>query len=207
MPGVRALLEPGGNLAMHRRVLVFCTAALLVGSLALATPVHAQAGNTDRKVTLNLKDVPLRSAIDALFQGTGLQYSVDPNDLNVPVTLNIRDIGLQSVLRLLVRQAATAQPGLTFSKDGDIFVIKLRRETPVVAPTAEDAPPEYSDKASEFTWEKIPIQFNNVAGFALAFGGQMLPTEADVLLGGMGGGMGGKGCGMMGGMGGYGGMG
>src|SRR3569833_2287652 len=160
MPGVRALLEPGGNLAMHRRVLVFCTAALLVGSLALATPVHAQAGNTDKKATLNLKDVPLRSAIDALFQGTGLQYSVDPNVLNVPVPLNIRDIGLQAALRLLVRQAATAQPGLTFSKDGDIFVLKIRKENPLPPPTKDDTPPEYTDLESEVTWVKIPIQFN-----------------------------------------------
>jgi hypothetical protein len=183
--------------------------AATVSVLALATvfsaaPAHAQAADADKKVTVNLKDIPLRAAIDALFAGTGLQYSVNPDVQNVPVNLNIRDVGLQAALRLLVRQAATAQPGLTFSKDGDIFVVKVRRDNPNPMPTVEEAPPEYTDEASEFTWEKIPIQFNNAAVFVLAFGGTMLPTEADVLMGGMGGGMGGMGGGMMGGMGGMG---
>ncbi|MCC2668763.1 MAG: hypothetical protein K0Q72_1234, partial [Armatimonadetes bacterium] len=177
-----------------------------VGAALSAPPAWSQAADADKKVTVNLKDIPLRAAIDALFAGTGYQYSVNPDVMNIPVNLNIRDVGLQAALRLLVRQAATAQPGLTFSKDGDIFVVKIRRET-LAAPMVDEAPPEFTDEGSEFTWEKIPVQFNNAAVFTLAFGGTMLPTEADVLMGGgggggMGGGMGGMGGGMMGGMGG-----
>jgi type II secretory pathway component GspD/PulD (secretin) len=175
-------------------------AVIGVGAALSAPPAWSQAADADKKVTVNLKDIPLRAAIDALFAGTGYQYSVNPDVQNVPVNLNIRDVGLQAALRLLVRQAATAQPGLTFSKDGDIFVVKIRRETTTPVAT-EEAPPEYTDEESEFTWEKIPIQFNNAAVFVLAFGGTMLPTEADVLMGGMGG----MGGGMMGGMGGMGG--
>jgi len=178
---------------------------VLSGSL-MSAPAYAQAPDADKKVTVNLKDIPLRAAIDALFAGTGYQYSVNPDVQNVPVNLNIRDIGLQPALRLLIRQAATAQPGLTFSKDGEIFVIKIRRENLNPLPPMEDAPPEFTDEDTEFQWEKIPVQFNNVAVFVMAFSGQMLPTEADVLLGG-GGGMGGGMGGMGGGMGGMGGMG
>jgi hypothetical protein len=187
-------------------------AASVVAVLALVTvcctgPAHAQAPDPDKKVTVNLKDIPLRAAIDALFAGTGYQYSVNPDVQNIPVNLNIRDVGLQAALRLLLRQAAVAQPGLTFSKDGDIFVVKIRRENTAATPMAEEAPPEYTDEQTDFTWEKIPVQFNNVAVFVLAFGGQMLPTEADVLMGGMGGGMmGGMGGGYGGGMGMGGGM-
>jgi hypothetical protein len=180
--------------------------ALAVGCLIVVPCVlvrSAYAQEAEKKVTLNLKDVPLRSAIDALFQGTGLQYSVDPNVPNVPVTLNIRDVGLQPALRILLRQAAVAVPGLTVSREGDIFVVKIRQA--VVAPPAqtEDAPPEYGDAQTDVTWEKIPVQFNNAAVFALAFGGQMLPTEADVIMQGSGGGQGGFGGG--GGFGGQGG--
>ena len=160
-------------------------------------PSVRAADDTDRKVSVNLRDIPLRSAIDSLFSGTGLQYSVDPNVLNVPVTLNLRDIGLQSALRLLVRQAATAQPGLTFSKDGDIYVIKIRQPVAAAPQVQDEPPPEYTEKATEFTWEKIPIQFNNVMVFTLAFGGTMLPTEADVIQAGSG--MGGNGMNGMGG--------
>ena len=184
-------------------------------ALLAPQPARADVTDTDRKVTINLKDIPLRSAIDALFAGSGLQYSVDPNVSNVPVTLNIRDIGLQAALRLIVRQAGVAQPGLTFSKDGDIYVVKIR-QAPVVAPTTgEEPPPEYTEQATEFNWERIPIQFNNVAVFVLAFGGKMLPTEDQVIrsqtgmggMGGMGGGYGGMGGGYGGMGGGFGGMG
>jgi hypothetical protein len=176
----------------------------------VAAPRPAFAQEAEKKVTLNLKDVPLRSAIDALFQGTGLQYSVDPNVPNVPVTLNIRDVGLQPALRILIRQAAVAVPGLTVSREGDIYVVKIRQAVTAPPPVAEDAPPEFGDQQTDVTWEKIPVQFNNVAVFVLAFGGQMLPTEADVLLGGGGGGGfggqgGGFGGGGFGGQGGFGG--
>jgi hypothetical protein len=165
-------------------------ALALSGVLCLgATPVFAQQA-TERQVTVNLRDLPLRAAIDALFAGTGYQYSVNPDVQNVPVNLNVRDLGLQPALRLLLRQAAVAQPGLTVSKEGDLFVVKVRREAPA-GTAVEEAPPEFSSDSAEFTWEKIPVQFNNVAVFVLAFGGQMLPTEADVLLGSLGGGQGG----------------
>ena len=165
-----------------------CLAAVLIAaSLCGGSPALSQLPDADRKVTVNLRDLPLRTAIDQLFAGTGLQYAVDPNVLNVPVNLTLRDVGRQAALRLLIRQAATAQPGLTFSKDGDIFQIRVRSAAPAPALAAEDLPPEYTDEKTEFMWEKIPIQFNNAAVFALMFGGQMLPSEADVLMGGQSG--------------------
>lgn len=185
-------------------------AALLAAALVSGTAARGQAPDPDRKVTVNLRDLPLRSAIDQLFSGTGLQYAVDPNVLNVPVNLTLRDVGLQAALRLLVRQASTAQPGLTFTKDGDIYQIRVRQAAPVPAPVAEDLPPEYTEERTEFQWEKIPIQFNNAAVFALMFGGQMLPSEADVLMqgqSGMGGMNGMSGMNGMGGMNGMSGMG
>jgi hypothetical protein len=170
------------------------TAVFLAAALGSGSPARGQAPDPDKKVTLNLRDLPLRVAIDQLFAGTGMQYAVDPNVLNVPVNLTLRDVGLQAALRLLIRQAATVQPGLTFSKDGDIFQIRVRAAALAPAPIVDDLPPEYTDEKTEFLWEKIPIQFNNVAVFVVAFGGQMLPTEAEVLMSGQNGqgGMGGQ---------------
>jgi hypothetical protein len=180
-------------MSFARRLAAASAAAVLSIGLA-AVPARAQAPDTDKKITVNLKDIPLRAAIDALFAGTGQQYAVNPDVQNVPVNLNIRDIGLQAGLRLLLRQAAIAQPGVTFANEGGVFVVKVRNQTLLpVTVDAEDAPPEFEVEAA--TWEKIPIQFNNVAVFVLAFGGTMLPTEADVLLGGLGGGFGGGGFG------------
>jgi hypothetical protein len=183
---------------ISRALLGLSLAALGAAALGITAPTRARAqADGERKVTLNLKDVPLRSAVDALFQGSGLQYATAPNVPNVPITLNIREVPLQTALRALIRQAAVAVPGLTVSRSADLFEIRIRQRVPPTAEPAEDRAPEY-DVEAEPVWEKIPVQFNNVAVFVLAFGGQMLPTEADVLmqsggLGGMGGGYGGYG--------------
>ena len=177
-------------------------AACFVLVIALApTAARAQgATDPDKKVTLNLKDVPLRNAIDLLFQGSGLQYAVDPNVPSIPVNLNIKDVGLQQALRIIIRQAAVAVPGLTFARDGDVFTVRIRPpQAPTTTPTEEAPPPDQTAAATDFTWEKIPIQFNNVAVFVLAFGGVMLPTEADVIQSSSGGGGGGLGGGGLGG--------
>jgi len=102
-------------------------------------------GDADRKVSLTLNGVPLRAAIQRLFSGTGYQYSLNPDVRDVPITLTLRDVALQPALRMIIREAATMQPGLTFSKDGEIFVVKIRRENPNPHPVVEDAPPEFSD--------------------------------------------------------------
>jgi hypothetical protein len=196
------------EMSQPRRWVLASAAAILGLGLGLVPtpPVMAQAADPglERKVQLDLREIPLRDAVSLLFRGSGLQYSIDPNIPNVPITLNIRDVSLPAALRLIIRQAATTIPGLTQTKDGEVYVIRIRQQSATPPPPVEEAPPEQTLQDSDLTWEKIPIQFNSVAVFSLAFGGTMLPTEMDVM-GMMGGGMGGMG-GMMGGMGGMGGM-
>jgi hypothetical protein len=197
-------------MSLARRCLGASAAILMSLSLAaLPAPARAQdsAVSVERKITLDLRETPLRDAVALLFRGSGLQYAIDPNVTNVPITLNIRDVPLESALRLVIRQAASLVPGLTSTRDGNIYSVRIRQAAPMPQATLEEQPPEYTAGETELTWEKIPIQFNNVAVFALAFGGTMLPTEDMVIGGGMmGGGMGGMGGGygggMMGGMGG-----
>lgn len=66
--------------------------------------------------TLKLDRVPLRAAIDAIFAGTGLQYSVDPNVPDVPITIELHDMSPQAALRYVLRMASKEGPALTFSK-------------------------------------------------------------------------------------------
>jgi type II secretory pathway component GspD/PulD (secretin) len=73
-------------------------------------------GEVVRRISLKLEQVPLRAAIEAIFAGTGYQYSVDPEVPNVPVTIEMRDVEVQVALRLLLRSVRRQVPGLTFSK-------------------------------------------------------------------------------------------
>jgi hypothetical protein len=194
----------GWRLAVVATLLLSAGLAPSSARAQVQNPPPAAGADLERKINLNLRDVPLRKAIELLFTGTGMQYAVEANVPDVPINLNVRDLNLQAALRLVIRLAASQVPGLTQARDGDVYVIRIRPPAPVAAVETDTAPPD-EEEGGEFTWEKIPVQFNNVAVFVIAFGGSMLPTEADVVMssmGGMGGGMGG---GMMGGMGGMGG--
>jgi hypothetical protein len=156
-------------------------------------PASAQAAaGSEPKISLTLRDTPLRSALELLFQQSGLQHAVEAAVPNIPVTLNLRDATFATALRVITRLA-----GVTYRKEGDVYVIGLRQPPAVETTTTEIAPPEQAATATEQTWEKIPIQFNSAVIFSLAFGGTQLPTEVDVQGGGGfgGGGFGGGGFG------------
>ena len=188
------------------RTLVLAVTMAMLAGLTRPPAAQAQQDEGEGLVTLNLRDTPLRNAIDLIFQGSGLQYAVAPNVPNVPVTVNVRDLSLQSALRLVLRLGAVSVPGLTHGRDGDVYVIRIRRQ-PTRGPQPLDAegetPPELAVELDQLKWERIPIQFNNVAIFALAFGGAILPTEDQILSAGTRGGFGGGGFGG-GGIGGFG---
>src|SRR5690349_5708290 len=70
-------------------------------------------------VTLSLRDVALRSALQTLFEGTGLQHAIEPAVPNYPITLDVRDLPFSTALRTLLRLA----PQVVYRKEGDIYII------------------------------------------------------------------------------------
>jgi hypothetical protein len=145
--------------------------------------VTATGEGPNRKLSLNLRDMPLRKAIEMLFTGSGLQWAVEPNVPDVPINLNVRDLNLQAALRLVVRLASAQVPGLTQTRDGDVYVIRIRRPAvqagaPIPDPQIS-APPPPTD--TERGWEKIPVQFQDAMVIAVWMGGSVLPDPADIL--------------------------
>jgi type II secretory pathway component HofQ len=84
--------------------------------VANAAPVAA------RRVTLHLKEVPLRQALEQLFEGTGLQFAIAPDVPNPPITIELRDEEFATALRQIVRLSAVA----TYRKEGSIYIIGVR---------------------------------------------------------------------------------
>jgi hypothetical protein len=193
---------------MRRNVLSYLSTAALAAALILPVRISlAQAPAAP--VTLNLRDTPLRTALQMLFEGSGLQYAVQLEVPNAPVTLQIRDIPFQTALRTLLRLV----PGITYRKEGDVYVIGLRPVTP--EPTGYEteipAPPETVAGGRVEVTERIPLNFLHPTIAAIVLGGQLIPTEDQVQpgFGGLGGGLGsyGGGYNSPGGGGGYGGPG
>jgi hypothetical protein len=159
----------------------------LTSPAAKAAPA---AGAADRMVSLNLRDTPLRTALQMLFEGSGQQHAVENSVPNVPITLQIRDIPFQTALRTLVRLA-----GVTFQKDGEIFIVRLRQPAPEFTASIVEppAPTETLAGTRDEVVEKIPINYLHPAIVAYLVGGQLIPTEDQVQPGFGGGAYGGLG--------------
>src|SRR5687768_2053193 len=132
-----------------------CLSALLAS--AVCGTVSAQqvesnpaAAGGERKITLALREVPLRTVLDNIFSSSGLQYTVDSNIPDPLITLNIRDVGLQQALRNVISIARSQIPGLALRKEGDLYMIQIKRETPPSSPV-EDTPPEETAVETETT--------------------------------------------------------
>jgi len=94
----------------------------LAGPSAPDASVNAVVPPPTKPVTLEMKDVPMRRALQTLFEGSGLQHAVEPAVPDYPITLCIHDAPFDVALRQLMNLA----PGATYRREGDIYVIGMR---------------------------------------------------------------------------------
>jgi hypothetical protein len=182
------------SLALGGLAIALAMANTTAPPAAQAAPATtAQGGN----VTISLRDAPLRTALQTLFEGSGLQHAVEPTVPNYPITLDIRDVPFQTALRTMLRLA----PGITFRKEGDIYIIGMRQQTvPQETVGTDITQPDTTTAVAEAQSEKIPLNYTHYLIMGSVLGGVEIPTE-DRVQGGGGGGFGGGGFG--GGLGGY----
>jgi len=187
------------SLAVSALAASLALSAPLFPTCATAAPAAAGARGEASNVTLSLRDAPLRTALQTLFEGSGMQHAVEPAVPNYPITLDIRDVSFSTALRTMLRLA----PGVTFRKDGDIYIIGMRQpqvEQPTVG--TDVTPPDQTQAVAEAQSEKIPLNYSHYLVMSYVLGGQQIPTEDQVQGGGGGGGFGGGGGGFGGGLGG-----
>jgi hypothetical protein len=89
------------------------------------TPEEEKANpGARRKVLLSLKEIPLRRALDMIFMGSGLQYSVNPIVPNLPVTLELKSVPIEQALPMLV-EALAKQVQLGITLEQDVYVVRV----------------------------------------------------------------------------------
>lgn len=125
---------------------LFLGAVLLsVGPLASPASAQAQASPTGEKalppISLDLRDAPIRQALEQLFSSAGVQFSIDNNVAGF-VTLKIVDQPFENALKVLLRSSSQA---LAYTHEGGVYFIKPRvlDTTSTTATTPE--PPETTD--------------------------------------------------------------
>ena len=148
------------------------------------------SADTDKRVTVQFKDVAIKDAIDSLFQGRGLSYSLD-QAVQGTVTANLMNVTFDTALTRIIKDA-----NLTVTKEGGIYRIAPQKDT--ASEAAVEPNVIVSSSEVEIAPEKIPekifIGYANVQDIADILGGKQTN-----LYGGMGGmGMGGMGMGGMG---------
>jgi hypothetical protein len=140
--------------------------ALALGSVVWAanSPNGSLAGaanNTGKSVdvvNLELKDIDVRSAIQALFRSSGRNYAVDQDVSGFVTSVSFWDVPFDAALRSLTKSA-----GLAFKKSDGIYQISKIIEVPdpgvldIPMPTPEVEQP----KSAEIIIEKIPLNHSS----------------------------------------------
>jgi hypothetical protein len=122
-------------------------------------PAEARADVRERtKVTLDLKGVALRQALEVLFDGTGRQYAVDANVPNNPITLTLKEVSFQTTLREIVRLA-----GATYRQEGDLLLIESHPADSALAAAGDEPPmPPAVEKAEPrsvtMDLDRVPVR-------------------------------------------------
>lgn len=169
---------------MHTRTLAL---PLVLACAAQAGVPHAAP--PARTVTLQLRNTPLRAAVGRLFEGSALVHAVDPAVPDVPLTLNVVAEPFPAALRGLMREASARLPGLTCTGDGFYYVTfrpGFSAPRGVAGTGASSAPEEVEAPTEEVAaendelhWEKIPLNFADVAQVVVLCGGTVTPALAD----------------------------
>ncbi len=123
----------------------FLIAALGLGLLGSARAVDPP------KITLELRDAPLREALQQLFDSAGLQYQID-NEVRGFTTLKIREQPLESALKLLLRSGT--QP-LTYKIENGVYQVSVRR----VQITPPEPPASIAPEETNAKWEFISLTY------------------------------------------------
>lgn len=195
---------------MRGRLSIGFVSAVVLAMLVSVAPVHA--ADAADLVNLDLKDVDVRAAIEAMFKNTGKNFAIDPNVIGTVPAVSFKDVPFETALRNLTRSA-----GLVFRVDGDssIYIISKRPENASGAAGSGGAvsgaglvagvnlPAVDTPIESETIIEKVPLNYTSASEILAMLGGDSRGYGGyGGMMGGYGGMMGGYGGGTMGGYGG-----
>jgi hypothetical protein len=140
----------------YRFVLACC---LLVGTAAAG---WSAPDPTKTTASLDLKATPLRQALATLFESTGFQHAIAPDVPNPSITMKVHEMPFEQALRAMLRSANASGIPVTYTREGDIYLIRLRPPEPSSEPPSGSSPflgvGGISGGASP-ALEKLPLRF------------------------------------------------
>lgn len=165
---------------MKRRIALLTSIGIIFGILSITLCASAQNAQTndsilEKPISISFKDVPVRNAIEQLFQGTGLSYAFEPG-VQGTVTLNLVDVPFNDALTAILKAA-----NLTVRKERGIYTIGPIREITTFEPST--AAIEIPEIEKPKMLEKIQIGYADVYDIANIFGVDVIESRASDLSG------------------------
>jgi len=168
-------------------IVVGLAAVMMTGILCVVALAADNPGN----VNMDLQDVDVRTAIQSLFRGTGINFTIDQDVQGTIPTVSFKDVSFDAALKSLCRTAS-----LTYRQDGGIYLIQKKQPAPVdTTPTAPvDTTVDVQATTTEETMiDKIPLTYTGATELLSMMNGQTGSTGGGY--GGYGGGFGNSGFG------------
>ncbi len=170
---------------------------MLFSILLICSCSYAQSN-----ITMDLKDAPIRTTLEMVFKQAGIKNYVIDNNVAGFVTMTITDQPFENSLKLVMR--AATEP-LTYIKENDVYIVKVRQITQNNNPIIPDISKE-NKPTNNLSFERIPLTYIDPYDLMSALGNilfihQFTRSSGGIMGGGMMGGMGGNmnGMGNMGG--------
>lgn len=143
-------------------ILLFAMVLGLLGSALADTSADKPAAKSTGLVNLVLKDVTVKQAIDKLFDGRGLSYSLQLGTTGKIVELTLKGISFDQALKSLTDAA-----GLTYRLEDGTYVITPAKtaatgpSTQAAPPVQEQQPPEQPQQAYQEPVPGPPVNTGN----------------------------------------------
>lgn len=127
----------------------------------------ADTETAESRITLDIKDVAVKSAIETLFLNTGKNYSIDQSVQGTISALSFKDVTFDSALKTLCKTNS-----LVYRVDGGVYIITKRtdyspdiRPASIASSPASIEPGSGSDttKASEMIIDRIPLYYSSAS--------------------------------------------
>ena len=149
--------------AMSRSWWVLSTVLVLVGLSACAAVFASDAvgaAKAEDTITLELKDVDVRSAIEAVFRNTGKNFWIDQDVHGTIPVLSFKDVPFKTALKNLTRLS-----GLVCREDGGVYMISKKPEAnnPIIRDLPKIEPYVEEPTTSEIRVEKIPLNYSSAS--------------------------------------------
>jgi len=140
-------------------------AVLLMGPALKPALAQQNTGDNVKRVTVNFKDVDVKSAISMLFDGSGQNYAFEPG-VSGTVNKKLVDLPFPDALSAVLKAA-----NLTMRKDKAVYIIGPQKEAPPVALIAPPAVVKETPKATPKKQViKIPVGYADAFDIAAFFG-------------------------------------